>query len=53
MGVMVDLYCASYTRPPPAVTLDIDDTVEGPYSNYDCDWVGEGSTNFEALGAIA
>jgi hypothetical protein len=23
------------------------------YSNYDCDWVGEGSTNFEVLGAIA
>src|SRR6476659_9454930 len=28
MGVMVDLYCASYTQPPPAVTLDIDDTVD-------------------------
>src|SRR5882762_6893946 len=27
MGVMVDLYCASYTTPPQAVTLDIDDTV--------------------------
>src|SRR4051794_27222751 len=27
MGVMVDLYCASYTKPPAAVTLDIDDTV--------------------------
>jgi DDE family transposase len=27
MGVMVDLYCASYTKPPTAVTLDIDDTV--------------------------
>ena len=26
---------------------------KGPYSNYDCDCVGEGSTNFEALGAIA
>ena len=25
---MVDLYCASYARPPRAVTLDIDDTVE-------------------------
>jgi hypothetical protein len=25
---MVDLYCASYPRPPRAVTLDIDDTVE-------------------------
>jgi hypothetical protein len=23
------------------------------YSNYDCDWVGEGSTDFEVLGAIA
>ena len=28
MGVMVDLYCASYTAPPAAVTLDIDDTVD-------------------------
>src|SRR6185369_11274468 len=28
MGVMVDLYCASYTNPPQAVTLDIDDTVD-------------------------
>src|SRR5712664_1591070 len=28
MGVMVDLYCASYTKPPRAVTLDIDDTVD-------------------------
>src|SRR5580704_16211821 len=28
MGVMVDLYCASYTAPPTAVTLDIDDTVD-------------------------
>src|SRR6266513_1920626 len=28
MGVMVDLYCASYTMPPEAVTLDIDDTVD-------------------------
>jgi hypothetical protein len=27
MGVMVDLYCASYAVPPTAVTLDIDDTV--------------------------
>ena len=26
--VMVDLYCASYPRPPRAVTLDIDDTVD-------------------------
>jgi Transposase DDE domain group 1 len=26
MGVMVDLYCASYAFPPAAVTLDIDDT---------------------------
>lgn len=25
---MVDLYCASYRRPPGAVTLDIDDTVD-------------------------
>jgi hypothetical protein len=28
MGVMVDLYCASYARPPAAVTLDIDDTLD-------------------------
>lgn len=28
MGVMVDLYCASYAAPPDAVTLDIDDTVD-------------------------
>src|SRR5947208_7090789 len=28
MGVMVDLYCASYTSSPAAVTLDIDDTVD-------------------------
>jgi len=28
MGVMVDLYCASYANPPAAVTLDIDDTVD-------------------------
>lgn len=28
MGVMVDLYCASYAAPPQAVTLDIDDTVD-------------------------
>jgi acid phosphatase class B len=25
---MVDTYCASYGRPPAAVTLDIDDTVD-------------------------
>jgi hypothetical protein len=25
---MVDVYCASYKRPPAAVTLDIDDTVD-------------------------
>jgi hypothetical protein len=25
---MIDLYCASYARPPDAVTLDIDDTVD-------------------------
>ena len=25
---LVDLYCASYPRPPHAVTLDIDDTVD-------------------------
>jgi Transposase DDE domain group 1 len=28
MGVMVDLYCASYANPPAAVALDIDDTVD-------------------------
>jgi Transposase DDE domain group 1 len=28
MGVMIDLYCTSYSKPPPAVTLDIDDTVD-------------------------
>jgi hypothetical protein len=28
MGVLVDLYCASWANPPAAVTLDIDDTVE-------------------------
>jgi Transposase DDE domain group 1 len=28
MGVMVDLYCASYAVPPVSVTLDIDDTVD-------------------------
>ena len=28
MGVMVDLWCASYPMPPKAVTLDIDDTVD-------------------------
>jgi hypothetical protein len=28
MGVMVDLYCASYSAPPAAVTLDIDDTAD-------------------------
>jgi Transposase DDE domain group 1 len=28
MGVMVDLYCASYATPPAAVTLDVDDTVD-------------------------
>jgi len=28
MGVMVDLWCASYQTPPKAVTLDIDDTVD-------------------------
>ena len=28
MRAMVDLYCASYSRPPAAVILDIDDTVD-------------------------
>lgn len=28
MGVLIDLYCASYAVPPAAVTLDIDDTVD-------------------------
>jgi hypothetical protein len=30
---MVDLYCASYARPPRAVTLDIDDTVDIVHGN--------------------
>jgi hypothetical protein len=33
MSVMVDLYCASYSTPPDAVTLDIDDTV-APYLRH-------------------
>ena len=28
MDVMVDIYCASYPKPPAAVTLDIDETVD-------------------------
>ena len=28
MGVMIDLYCASYATPPVTVTLDIDDTFD-------------------------
>jgi hypothetical protein len=28
LAAMVDLYCASYSKPPRAVTLDIDDTVD-------------------------
>jgi hypothetical protein len=28
MDVMIEVYCASYARPPYAVTLDIDDTVD-------------------------
>lgn len=31
LGVMVDLYCASYAKAPKAVTLDIDDTVDVVY----------------------
>ena len=31
LGVMVDLYCASYRTAPKAVTLDIDDTVDVVY----------------------
>jgi hypothetical protein len=31
LGAMVDLYCASYKRPPRAVTFDIDDTVDVVY----------------------
>jgi len=27
-GILVDLYCASYAKPPQAVTLDIDDTCD-------------------------
>jgi hypothetical protein len=30
---MVDLYCASYARPPAAVTLDIDDTCDVAHGN--------------------
>ncbi len=30
---MVDLYCASYARPPAAVTLDIDDTCDTVHGN--------------------
>lgn len=28
MGAMVDLFCASWTRPPSSITLDIDDTLD-------------------------
>jgi len=28
MGAMVDLFCASWSRPPAAITLDIDDTLD-------------------------
>jgi hypothetical protein len=28
MGAMVDLFCASWTRPPVSITLDIDDTLD-------------------------
>ena len=28
MGAMVDLFCASYTRPPVSIVLDIDDTLD-------------------------
>jgi len=28
MGVMVDLFCDSFAKPPAAITLDIDDTVD-------------------------
>src|SRR3954451_14391354 len=31
--VMVDLWCASYTRPPPSVILDIDDTLDVVHGN--------------------
>ena len=31
--VMVDLYCASYTTPPQAVTLDIDDTFDAVHGH--------------------
>src|SRR5436190_3674611 len=34
MGVMVDLYCASYTTAPAAVTLDIDDTVDVVHGHH-------------------
>src|SRR5258708_7326901 len=26
---------------------------KGPYSNYDCDWLSDGSSNFIAFGAMA
>src|SRR3954471_18509754 len=31
--VMVDLWCTSYTRPPPSVILDIDDTLDGVHGH--------------------
>lgn len=31
LGAMVDIYCASYRKPPKTVTLDIDDTVDVVY----------------------
>lgn len=33
LGAMVDLYCASYAKPPKAVTLDIDDTVDAVHGH--------------------
>jgi hypothetical protein len=33
MGAMVDLFCASWARPPAAITLDIDDTLDRVHGN--------------------
>jgi hypothetical protein len=33
--------------------VDLAKAAKEPYSNYDCDWVVEGSTDFVTLGAIA
>ena len=33
MAAMVDLFCASFARPPASITLDIDDTVDAVHGN--------------------